>query len=170
MYVSVRASRVVVGGFDYMSAIDVGVAGTVLVPLLAGLASWGWGWSVGFAFVVALLGHAVATAGCRFRLVADARGCVLWRTWYGVPWSRRALGRRASVASSVGWDWEELLIVPEHPRDDEDRFVVIEAPPGAWTAADIDAFAAVADREIARVVAEDALPRAGTYRTAYPRG
>jgi hypothetical protein len=107
----------------------------------------------GGAFVGGLIAYAVFAAGFRFRLVVDAEGSRLVRTWFGLPWSRRSFGPRPRVVVEVGWDFDDLIIVPEHPRDADDRFVVVESSLCGWTMKDLDASADVANREIARVAA-----------------
>jgi hypothetical protein len=167
---SVREKRVVVGGADFLSAISIAVAAPIIVPFVAGFIGWLSGWPGVVDILAACLAHGLIMAGCRFRLVADPGGSWLWRTWLGVPWSRRWFGRRAHVVAGAGWDWDELSIVPEAPRDGEDRFVVMETPFCARTWEDLEACAAAADREIARVVTLEAtVDRPGAYRTPYPR-
>ncbi|MCC6556473.1 MAG: hypothetical protein IT372_26230 [Polyangiaceae bacterium] len=169
MYVSVRASRVVVGGLDVLAALAVLMWGILGVPLAAGVIRWWLGWGEAAGVLVGLLAHAAVAAGCRYRLVVDGRGSRLWRTCLGVPWSRRPLGLRPRVVADVGWDWDELCIVPEHPRDGEDRFVVMETPPGGWTWEDLQASADAADREIARVAAQCDRGRLACYRSPAQR-
>ncbi|HSN99501.1 MAG TPA: hypothetical protein VLS89_14495 [Candidatus Nanopelagicales bacterium] len=165
MYISVRASRVVVGGLDSMAALYVVLASQLGAPFFGWLADRAWGWPGIVALLAGFLVHVVAASGCRFRLVADGRDCVLYRTWFGVPWSRRSYGRRASVVVDLGWDWEELAIVPEESRDEEDRFTIAESTMSALSGSDLEAFAAAADREIGRVAGPPEI-HPGTYRTA----
>lgn len=151
MYVRVRASRVEVSGLDMWAALSVVLWGTFTAPIVMALIAGLLRWSDGAAFGAALLAHAALAAGCRYRLVVDGGGSVLARTWLGVPWWRRPYGRRPSVTTVVGWDWEELVIVPERPRDADDHLVVMESWSGGWTWEDLEASASAADREIARV-------------------
>jgi hypothetical protein len=168
MYVCARASRVEVGGLDAMVALSVVFCAPFTLPLAAGAFGGFLSWGGGIAFLAALLAHAAIAMSCRYRLVVDGHGSVLWRACLGIPWSRRPYGRRPSVSTMSGWDWDELVIQPEHPRDANDHLLVMETLPGGWTEADCEASANLADREIARVTATAEPISTTPYRSPPP--
>ncbi|APR83094.1 Hypothetical protein A7982_08443 [Minicystis rosea] len=98
----------------------------------------------------------VLTVGCRYRLVVDGKGSRLTRTLLGVPWSWRSFGRRPRVAADIGWDFDELVIVQDHPCPE--RFAVMDASFYGWSFEDCDATAGLANREIDRITIPKAPP------------
>ncbi|AKT38356.1 hypothetical protein [Chondromyces crocatus] len=176
MKLAVHADRVVVSGFDVMSAFVVLFGGSLVFPaVVCTVLRWlGLGGELTYFHAWAVV--PVAALCCRYRFVADARGCRLGRALAFIPWSIRSFGHRARVSVEIDWEADDLVITPEHPEDECDCLSLLHptmGAEGAWHPPAMEAWAALVDREIERVVGlcpATAEGNGGPYRSPPRKG